>query len=94
MYQSAIAANRNVDTFFLEVTIACLRHVDQRCGLSASDTLLLAGDTDRTASDTDLDKVGTRIDEIAEAFLIDDISRSYRNVIVALDSLQRLLLPF
>ena len=92
---TAVRANRHVDSGFSEISIAGPGNLEHSRGLATADAFLFTGDADRTAADTDFDKIGTRLDQVAKAFFVDDIAGAYFDLrIVLLDPLQGLSLVF
>ena len=92
---TAVGAHGHVDTGLLVVLVASAADVDQRGGLTTTDTLGLAGDADGAAADTDLDEVGTAVRQEAEALGVDDVTGTDLDVlaVVGADPLDGALLP-
>ena len=73
---TAVRADRNVNSRFLEILVTSLCHVDNRSSLSSAYTLGLTGDTDRAAADTDFYKVSSCFSEEAETLTVNDVTCS------------------
>ena len=71
---AAVGTNGNINSRFLEIFVTSRSNLDNRCGLSPSDALLLTGDTDGTAADAYFYKVGAHLCKIAEALAVNNIS--------------------
>ena len=74
MNDTAVGANRNINSCFLEVTVTFSADVYKGCCLSATDSLCLTCDTYGTAAYADFNEVCTALCEETESFGIDNIS--------------------
>ena len=92
---TAVRANRNINTCFLKVSVTLLTYLDKCCSLTSAYTLLLTGNADRAAADADLDEVCAAICEEAEAFLINNVACAdlYAVAVVCTDPVDSQLLP-
>src|SRR4051812_20770334 len=92
---AAVRTDRYVDSRFVEVLVAGRGDLDQRRCLTATDALLFARNANRSAADADLHEVGACLDQIQEAFAIDDIAAADgRLAEVLLHELNGVGLPF
>ena len=94
--QSAVGANRNVDSSGFVITVALGSHVDNSGSLSSSDTFLFAGNADRAATDTHFYEIGTSLGKIAETFGIYHVASTYFNsvAIIFANPFDSVFLPF
>ena len=93
---SAVRANRNVDSRFFVVFVAGFGNLDCGGGLAAADAFLLAGDADGAAADSDFNKVSARFGQEPKAFRVDNVSGADLYVLakIFVDVLKRAALPF
>ena len=71
---TAVGADRNVDTSFFEVFVTSFCYFDYCSSLSASDTFLFTSDTDGTAADTNFNEVSTCFCQEEEAFTVNNVA--------------------
>ena len=71
---SAVGADRNINSGFFEVLITSRSNLDNCSRLSAADALLFTRNADGATADTDLHEVRPNVRKVAETFAVNDIA--------------------
>ena len=77
MDNTAVRANRHIDSRLLIICIPGFGYINEGGSLSSSDSLLLTGNTDSAAADTYLYKICSGLCQKTETFSVYDISGTY-----------------
>ena len=71
---SAVRADRNIDTGLFVIGVSSSCHLDQRSCLASSDSLLFSCDADRASADSDFDEISSGLRQETESFRIHHIA--------------------
>ena len=95
LHDTAVSADRYIDTGLLKVLIPLGRYVDHRRRLSPADALGFPRNADGAAADADLHEVGSCVCKEAEALAVHHIACTHldRVAVPGADPLQAVLLP-
>ena len=79
IYDTAVRADRNINTGFFEVFVTSSSNFNQSSCLATADTFLFTSDADRTAADTNFNEVSASFCQEAEAFTVNYVTSTNFN---------------